>query len=122
MPKHDYSGRNVADISQSIADCENMVESACLSTESMPYSWDTDIVHTVVTWMEVLQVNSAKDAFRKLFSRACKNFETISLKIDKTDQSASARINAAEADLNTITEGLDILNEYLEETMPVPHF
>lgn len=99
-----------------------MVENVCLSTESMPYSWDTDIVHTVVTWMEVLQVNSAKDAFRRLFNRAYKNFETTSLKIAKTDQSASAKINAAETDLNTITEGLDILNEYLEETMPVPHF
>lgn len=121
MSKHDYSIHNITNISQSLNDCSNVVENTCLFTELMPYSWDTGIIHNVVTWIEVLQVNSMKGEIARLFKRANGNLENTNAKLLKSDQSAALKINAFETDMKTVMEGLDMLNEYLEDTIPNLH-
>lgn len=121
LSKHDYAIHNITNILQSLNDCANVVENTCLSTELMPYSWDTGIIHNVVTWIEVLQVNSMKGEIARLFKRANGNLENTNAKLLKSDQSAALKINAFETDMKTVMEGIDMLNEYLEDTIPNLH-
>lgn len=112
MNKHDFSQSNVAAISASILSCRDIVMNYVLSTEAMPYSWDTGIVNTVVTWLEVLQVNSAKDQLERLMQKSDEKLERVSQRIGSVDLKAYQSMQDGETTLSSLKEKFLTIQEY----------
>lgn len=104
MNKHDFSQSNVGAISTSILSCRDVVTNYVLPTEAMPYSWDTGVVNTVVTWLEVLQVNSAKDQLERLMQKSDEKLERVSQRIGIADFKAYQGMQDGEMTLSSLKE------------------
>lgn len=117
MNKHDFSQSNVAAISASILDCKNIVTNYVLPTEAMPYSWDTGIVNTVVTWFEVLQVNSAKDQLERLLQKSDEKLERVSQRVGIADFKAAQDTQSGMTSLSSLKEKLLILEQSSKQSV-----
>ena len=111
MNRHDFSQVNVTAISTSILDCRNIVENYVLSTEAMPYSWDTGVINTVVTWFEVLQVNAVKDQLERLLQKSDEKLGKVTQHIGSTDFKAYQDMQTGEVTLNSLKEKFSIMEE-----------
>lgn len=100
MNRHDYSQNTVSNISSTLLNCKSTVENTILSTESMSYSWDAGIIHNVVTWFEVLQINMAKSELEQLFQKADFKFDSVVQKVGEID---TASVSSLETGLTTLS-------------------
>ena len=112
MSRHDYSQNTVSNVSSTIVNCKNAVENTILSTESMSYSWDTGIIHNVVTWFEVLQINMAKAELDDLFQKADSKFDNVVQRIEQVDSRVSDSLNDGETSLKSLKEKFSVIQEY----------
>ena len=94
MSRHDYSQNTVSNISSTILNCKNDAQNTILSTESMSYSWNAGIIHNVVTWFEVLQINTAKSELEQLFQKADSKFEGTVQNIGQVDSTTSSKLES----------------------------
>ncbi len=117
MSKHDFSQSNVAAISASILYCRGVVMNYVLPTEAMPYSWDTGVVNTVVTWLEVLQVNSAKDQLERLMQKSDEKLERISQRIGSVDLKAYQSMQDGETTLSSLKEKFSVLAQSSKQSV-----
>ena len=92
MNKHDYTQNTVASISDAITNSKNEVNNAVLSIESMTYSWDTEIIQNVVTWLEVQTILELKQEIGRQFEKENSKFEQIQIRIKQTDETASSKL------------------------------
>ncbi len=119
MSKHDYSQDTVSNVSSTIINCKNAIENTVLSTESMSYSWDSDIIHNVVTWFEVLQINVEKTQLEQLFQKADSKFNNVVQRVGQVDSSASDSLNDGETSLKSLKEKFSSIQEYSVQSVSV---
>ena len=112
MSKHDYSQNIVSNIFSTIVNCKNAAQNTILSTESMSYSWDAGIIHNVVTWFEVLQINAAKSGLDDLFQKADSKFDNVVQRIEQVDSRVSDSLNDGETSLKSLKEKFSVIQEY----------
>ena len=93
MSKHDYSQGMVTAISEAILNSKNNISNTVLSIESMPYSWDTGIIHNVVTWFEVLSILGQKEQMENSLEKAEKKLRTINMIINQIDLNKSQKLS-----------------------------
>lgn len=117
MNKHDFSKSNVEAISTSILSCREVVTNYVLPTEAMSYSWDTGIVNTVVTWLEVLQINSAKDQLERLMQKSDEKLERVSQSIGIADFKAYQGMQDGKMTLSSLKEKFLILEQSSKQSV-----
>ena len=105
MSKHDYSQGTVSAISEAILNSKNNISNTVLSIESMPYSWDTGIIHNVVTWFEVLDILGQKEQMGNSLEKADSKFNTVIRNIEKNDSFFSEKLKS------TIDKISDVVNK-----------
>ncbi len=109
MSRHDYSQNTVSNVSSTIVNCKNAVENTILSTESMSYSWDTGIIHNVVTWFEVLQINMAKAELDDLFQKADSKFDNVVRKVGEIDTISASSLETGLTTLSAIKQKAELV-------------
>ncbi len=120
MERHMYSLDTVNEISNRIASMRTYLENVTLSTESMPYSWNTGVVNTVVQWIEVNQVNQLKNTLIDFLSESERNFIITKSGVARFDQVTGKSIDDYSS---PISEGITVINtllSYLNDAAPIP--
>ena len=120
MERHMYSLETINEISNGIAAMRTYLENATLSTESMPYSWNTGIINTVVQWIEVNQVNQLKNSLIDFLSESERNFIITKSGVARLDQVTGKSIDDYSSPISEGIAVIDTLSSFLNETVPVP--
>ena len=120
MDRHMYSLETVNGISNEIAAMRSYLESVTLSTESMPYSWNTGIINTVVQWIEICQVNQLKNSLLDFLTESERKFDITKSGITRFDQVTSISIGDYSSPIKEGIAIIDTLSSFLDDTVPVP--
>lgn len=115
-----YSLETVDGISNEIGAMYSYLASATVSTESMPYSWNTGIINTVVQWIEVCQVNQLKNNLLDFFTDSEGKFDATKSAIMRLDQAAGHEIDDYSLKISAGIDIVDTISSFLDDTMPVP--
>lgn len=118
MSKHDYSQGTVSAISEAILNSKNNISNTVLSIESMPYSWDTGIIHNVVTWFEVQQILALKPQAETKFEKEKSKFEKMQVRIKQIDESASSKLETTRQTAERCKKIVETLSGDLEDIIP----
>lgn len=120
MDRHVYSLEAVNGISNEITAMHSYLASAIVSTESMPYSWNTGIINTVVQWIEVHQVKQLKNSLLDFFADSERKFDITKSAVMKLDQATGHDIDDYSSKINEGISIIDTLSSFLDNTVPVP--
>jgi len=120
MERHVYSLETVNEICNGITAMRTYLENTALSTESMPYSWNTRIINTVVQWIEVSQINQLRNSLIEFFSESERNFNITRSGVSRFDQVTSKSIDDYSSFINEGIAIIDSLSSFLDDTVPVP--
>lgn len=120
MERHVYSIETVNEICNGITAMRTYLENATLSTESMPYSWNTGIINTVVQWIEVNQINQLKNSLIEFFSESERKFNITESGVSRFDQVTSKSISDYSSPIKEGIAIIDTLSSFLDDTVPVP--
>ena len=118
MSKHDYSQDTVSAISEAILNSKNKISNTVLSIETMPYSWDTGIIHNVVTWFEVEQILASKQQAENQFEKEKSKFEQVQIRIKQTDETASSKLEITRQTAERCKSIVETLSGDLEDIIP----
>ena len=106
-----YSLETINEISNGIAAMRTYLENATLSTESMPYSWNTGIIDTVV---------QLKNSLIDFLSESERNFIITKSGVARFDQVTGKSIDDYSSPISEGIAVIDTLSSFLNETVPVP--
>lgn len=118
MSKHDYSQDTVSAISEAILNSKDKISNTVLSIETMPYSWDTGIIHNVVTWFEVEQILASKQQAENQLEKEKSRFEQVQMRIKQTDESASSKLETIRQTAEKCKKIVETLSRDLEDIIP----
>lgn len=120
MDRHTYSLETVNGISNEVAEIYSYLANATISIESMPYSWNTGIINTVVQWIEVKQVNQLKNSLLDFFANFEMDFDATKSDIVSLDQAAGCSIDNCSIKISEGISIIDTLSSFLDDAVPMP--
>lgn len=102
MAQHNYKQENVSQISADMQTSKSTLESIPLAIESMPYSWNTGVINTVVQWFEVLTILRSRDELIRLFEKGERGLTFTSELVSEIDSQATANLDSSLISLQTM--------------------
>lgn len=92
---------------------KTFLESTPLAIESMPYSWNTGVINTVVQWFEVTTVLGKRDELIRYFDKGDQRLALVSKSVNDLDSQSASSLDSTLTSLQTMISDIGQLNSEL---------